>query len=135
MRIIIRRFLKDKYHTLGNLYLFNEGRIELTLKTLELAWRDNRRNISCIPEGDYKAIPHIRPNGDWSLWLQDVPNRSAILIHAGNYISDISGCVLPGIMHVDINKDGLKDVKHSGVAMEALQLYTKGEKEIIVTIR
>jgi len=135
MFIILRRFHMDKWHTLGELFLFNEGRIQLMLKTLELAWRDNRRNISCIPEGKYKAIQHIRPSGEWSLWLQDVPGRSAILTHSGNFISDIQGCILPGVLHQDINQDDIKDVKHSKIAMEALRHYVGDTKELYISIR
>lgn len=63
--------------------------------TLELPWKDNSKNISCIPRGSYTMVRH------WSrkfpyihLQLLDVPNRSGILIHAGNTPENTSGCIL-----------------------------------------
>lgn len=65
--------------------------------TLELPWKDNQRNISCIPKGTYGVVRH---NGTKykNVWrLLDVPNRSGILIHAGNTKADIQGCILVGL--------------------------------------
>lgn len=73
--------------------------------TLELAWRNNARRISCIPEGRYELVPNPNPKtrfpGSWL--VRNVPNRSAILFHAGNDASledgnedvDTMGCILP----------------------------------------
>lgn len=50
----------------------------------------------CIPEGIYQCIPH---NGaHWkNVWeITDVPGRTAILIHAGNYEGNTEGCVCVG---------------------------------------
>ena len=73
------------------------------LVTLELPWRDNQHQISCIPEGDYvvkKVINRITHGGmalPISFELSDVPNRAGILIHPGNTISDTRGCILVGL--------------------------------------
>ena len=133
-KIFLHRFFLNDKKTLGNLFLKEEGEIILMLKTLELPWKDNKQFVSCIPTGVYVAKVNYSPKFGWSLWLQDVPGRSEILIHAGNYTSQILGCILAGVMHDDINNDGIMDVKHSGVAMEALQHYLKGVKEIIIEI-
>lgn len=64
--------------------------------TLENNWLDNKTNLSAIPEGVYECVPH---NGTKykNVWvLKDVPNRSAILIHAGNIEDDTRGCILVG---------------------------------------
>lgn len=64
--------------------------------TLEDPWKENKRMISCIPPGTYKCTPH---NGTRfkDVWvLHDVPNRSYILIHAGNTTEDTHGCILVG---------------------------------------
>jgi len=64
--------------------------------TLEDPWNNNERNISCIPAGRYPCTKH---NGTKykDVWiLGGVPDRSAILIHAGNSTDDTQGCILVG---------------------------------------
>jgi hypothetical protein len=64
--------------------------------TLEPPWQHNMRNISCIPAGEYVVKKHFsRKFGD-CFHVLDVPNRSGILIHAGNYVQDTRGCILVG---------------------------------------
>lgn len=68
----------------------------LGLVTLELPWHSNQSHISCIPDGEYLCEPednkHLGP-----VWrLKDVPDRSGILIHKGNKLSEILGCILVG---------------------------------------
>lgn len=133
-RISIQRFQSNPRQTLGNLIVFNNDQPVLVIKTLELPWKDNERKISCIPTGTYKAIEHISTKRGWTLWLQDVPGRTAILVHTGNYTTDILGCILPGIMHEDLNGDGIMDVKYSTIALEALKYYLDSQKEIEITI-
>lgn len=64
--------------------------------TVEDKWRENQRRVSCIPKGVYKCVKH---NGTKykNVWiLKDVPNRSAILIHAGNTEDSTEGCIIAG---------------------------------------
>jgi hypothetical protein len=72
---------------------------------IELPWRDNQTNISCIPEGEYEAFR--RWSNHWNshvYQLKNVPGRTAVQIHAGNVAGDTSlgykthshGCILPG---------------------------------------
>ena len=135
MNLILKRTFQNRHKTLGNLFLFDGGRIICMLKTLELPWKNNQRRVSCIPEGTYNVKVHQSPKFGWCLWIQDVPGRSEILIHVGNYTRQILGCVLSGVMHDDIDNDGIMDVKHSGVAMETLQHYIGTKKDLIITIR
>ncbi len=72
--------------------------------TLELPWKDNKRNLSCIPEGTYKVSTRYSPKYGLVYHIKEVSNRSYILIHSGNYGGDItkglrshtSGCILLG---------------------------------------
>ena len=64
--------------------------------TLELPWKDNRSFISSIPPGTYRAILRYDKADRWRLQLDNVPKRSEIQIHIGNYPSQIEGCVLVG---------------------------------------
>lgn len=64
--------------------------------TLEDPWNNNEQNVSCIPAGEYRCVPH---NGTKykNVWLlENVPNRSAILIHQGNNRDHTQGCILVG---------------------------------------
>ncbi len=78
---------------------------ELRLHVMEPPWRDNRRNRSCIPEGDYEVLPHLSPRFRRCLLVAGVENRSHILVHAGNVGGDVEagfhthtlGCLLPGL--------------------------------------
>ena len=93
-------------------------------KCIELPYNGNQVNTSCIPEGEYMAMKVKRPNGDFAFLILDVPGRSNILIHKGNYAAgshiDTLGCILPGKYFVDINDDGYIDVADSTSAMNDL---------------
>lgn len=64
--------------------------------TLELPWQNNQSYISSIPSGKYKAILRYDKNDKWRIQLENVPKRSGVQIHIGNYPSQIEGCVLVG---------------------------------------
>ncbi len=87
---------------------------DTTLSTIERPWLPTAPGgkpfESCIPPGDYELIPHLRPSGDRVLALinpgfgvfyqnEDRVNevgRYLILIHAGNWVEDVVGCIAPG---------------------------------------
>jgi hypothetical protein len=93
--LIIRDTFTEK-STIGKLFINGEEFCD----TLELAWRDNQRRISCIPAGEYKArirLPRESATRDYiHLLIEDVPDRSYILFHRGNTAKDSRGCVLVG---------------------------------------
>jgi hypothetical protein len=64
--------------------------------TLELPWKDNQQNVSCIPQGAYSGFVRTDGTRGWRIELQAVPGRGHIQIHVGNYPSDILGCILVG---------------------------------------
>ena len=72
--------------------------------TLEPPWRNNRRNRSCIPTGEYHCHWHQSPSKGWVYKLAEVTGRRNILIHPGNwagdknkgFISNSDGCILLG---------------------------------------
>lgn len=69
---------------------------KLICLTLERPWLSNAPNISCIPEGEYKVVPHVSPRHGKCFHVESVPNRSNILFHAGNGMLDTQGCILTG---------------------------------------
>ncbi len=105
---------------------------DIVMFTMEKPWKDNARNISCIPEGTYDVVPNNSPTFGESFLVKDVPNRSHILFHGGNYVDDTQGCILPGLAIVDLNKDDEPDVGSSRAALRQLLLkYSEGFKLII----
>jgi len=82
--------------------------------TLELPWRDNRAQLSCIPTGEYlfkwrtDSPKHGSCYEEWddptTPTQEDVPGRSNVQIHSANlagdvekgYVSQLLGCIAPG---------------------------------------
>lgn len=92
MKLTLRRLVERHDATLGVLFFDDTPR----LVTLELPWRDNDRNVSRIPPGEYEIAATLSPRFGRTWEIKDVPNRSAILFHAGNTANDTQGCVLVG---------------------------------------
>lgn len=64
--------------------------------TIELPWRNNQRNISCITEGTYEVVPRFSNQFKNHLHVLDVSGRSLILIHpANNALKELRGCLSP----------------------------------------
>ena len=122
------RFDSTNKQILGELRIGND-----IFKTLELPWRDNKKEISCIPEGKYVCVSRVSKKYGNHFEVKNVKNRFAILIHAGNFYYHTLGCILIGLEHKDINKDGLKDVIGSTKALKMLfDKYKEGfELEIV----
>jgi len=92
------------------------GRLEIAgmrCFTLELPDKNNAKNISCIPAGVYKAVKRKSPKNGLVVELIGVPNRTNIQIHAGNYTSQIEGCILVGKSITYMNQDSIPDVTNS----------------------
>ena len=97
VNLLIIRNTFSEVSTIGNLYLDGEWLCD----TLENPWLNNQRNISCIPEGEYKVrLRTARESATKDylhLLVQDVPDRSLVLFHTGNTAKDTRGCILVGI--------------------------------------
>ena len=77
---------------------------------IELPWKDNARDVSCIPAGGPYAL-RVRPATESRRFsydhvaVDDVPERSDILFHGGNwggsradgFASELLGCIAPGL--------------------------------------
>lgn len=81
--------------TLGS--IVDDDGTMLVPATLELPWRENQSEISCIPNGDYEAAYREHPKHGWCYEILNVPDRTSILIHAGNTVADSEGCVITGM--------------------------------------
>lgn len=99
--VILDRNYK-KGGTLGKLILPSG----FTICSLERPWLNNKTNVSCIPEGIYhcKWIERSASGKYKKVWhVQNVPGRSGILFHVGNYIRHTLGCILPGMRHNNLS--------------------------------
>lgn len=120
-----RKDYTDKQVT-GVFRLFDtEGNELFSAFSLELPWRNNERRKSCIPTGKYRADFRSSPKYPQSYHIKEldadqVNGRDWILIHQGNYYTDILGCILLGSRLHDINGDGYKDVIRSRHTMRRL---------------
>lgn len=73
--------------------------------TLEDAWRNNERMISCIPAGLYQLKYHKSPRFGRTYQVMNVPNRDHILIHSGNTHKNTNGCILVGMQYGKIENE------------------------------
>lgn len=116
----LKRTSSTATQTLGDLTIYKQGDAIFSCKTLELPWKNNARKESCIPAGNYSVLKRHSPRYKDHFHLTDVPGRSFILIHVGNYYTQTEGCILVGSAHSDIDSDGHLDVIQSGPTMRKL---------------
>lgn len=126
--------------TLGTAELYHPAGIaKWTGFSIELPWRDNVHEISCVPEGIYVAEVVFVAKFDMNLYLlKDVPGRNSCLIHVANWAGDVSlgwhsdveGCTGLGdgrMMMTPPEKSRPQlAVVHSGPAIEAFMAATGG---------
>lgn len=64
--------------------------------TIELPWRENVHNNSCIPEGRYELAKRYHEHYGWHMHVLNVPEREGILIHpATDAKTQLKGCIAP----------------------------------------
>jgi len=133
--IIIRDYLERQ--TKGSLLVVGFGLVLLHIRSLELPFLNNQKLISCIPEGTYQCTRITSRKYGKCYLVENVPDRSEILIHIGNYASglkkDTSGCILVGLNHTDLNADGELDVANSTIAMETLRALLPSKFSLTIT--
>lgn len=126
----IERALTTKQGTLGTLFIEQNP----FCFTLELPWRNNEVNASCIPVGKYLAKFEYSHRFERCVYtLQNVPNRSAIEIHSGNWAgsvydglkTDTQGCILLG-NYFELNPHEQIMIKESRNALRAFEAYLAG---------
>ena len=128
MKVTIDRLTYSEKQTEGLLTVYdNCGCVVFNCWTLELPWLDNKQSVSCIPTGAYDVVKRTSTKYKAHFHVLDVPNRSYILIHNGNYNWHTRGCILVGKKLKDINNDGLRDVTSSKVTLNKLNKILPNE--------
>lgn len=100
--------------------------------TLEPDWNNNKKNKSCIPEGEYICNKVTGANVSTgshkhTFKVENVTGRTSILFHIGNTIKDTAGCILTGETPGLIN--GRTAVINSGKAFNRF-INTAGEDDM-----
>ena len=129
---LTRKKYSDK-QTIGMMDVYEDDVFVFAVAILEQEWNNNAIGNSCIPEGGYVVKSWDSEKHPNSFIVEGTEPRTAILFHKGNYNWHSQGCLLPGLYHKDINKDGYIDVAQSGLAMIKLNELCRG-KEILLTI-
>lgn len=98
--ILVRVMSTDE----GTFGLFTSKCRRFSSHMIELPWRNNTPNMSCIPTGVYDVVPFESPRFGRVWEVTNVEGRTYILIHPGNFAgdrdkglwSDLRGCLAPG---------------------------------------
>jgi hypothetical protein len=111
-----------KYFPLGTTgQIFDQCR--LITFSIELPWKDNHAQVSCIPEGRYRIIKRYTEHFGQHFAVMGVPGRKDILIHPANdALLELRGCIAPVSMLMgEAEAKGLK----SREALDELLLLTR----------
>jgi hypothetical protein len=93
MDLRLQRIVFTPQSTIGELYVNNDK----LCYTLELPIKDALPG-SAIPPGMYPVTNRFSPRFGRNVpHIDDIPNRSDILIHYGNTAKDTNGCILVGM--------------------------------------
>lgn len=98
--LVLERFNYGPEGTFGKL-MFPTGEF---FWTVERPWLGNKKYESCIPDGNYFLESRHSPvvsrssGGEFQEgWeVTDVPGRTFIMLHPGNWPGDLAGCIAPG---------------------------------------
>lgn len=139
IKLKVGRLPNNEVETLSDMLVIENEQTLFTCCSLELPWKDNANDISCIPAGIYDcqkvgATAHIPYE---HISVLNVPNRAGICIHYGNYAAgkkvDVEGCIIVGKTHADINNDGNLDVTDSRITLDHLLILLPKEFKLEIT--
>jgi len=127
----------DGTQTIGRLYCYDSDSAT-TFDTLELAWKGNQHDISCIPvttnDSPYTVKWTYSPrHGKFTYEITNVPDRTGIRFDVANFAKQLLGCCALGIGYGDINSDGEIDILNSKKANDRFNAFF-GEKDFQLTV-
>ena len=107
----------------------------LMMYSIELPWKDNLAQVSCIPEGRYELVKRWSPKFNRHLQVMNVSQRENILIHPANdAMHELKGCIAPVSLITGAGK-GIR----SRVALEILTSLVFGALDqhdhVFITIK
>lgn len=135
MKVKIQRTQTSSEGTFGKLYvdgnfLCYTGELPRYAGNPEI---ENERQTDCIPAGNYICEIKQSPKFGRVYEVKSVPNRSATLIHKGNFCgdkkkgfkSDVEGCILLGMTLAKL--EGQQVVAQSRIAFDKFMLLAAGK--------
>lgn len=123
MRIVqLNHTLQNEKQSLGSIFIKD---LIFKCNTLELPWKNNEPQISCIPDGIYlckwtrsNRLSKVSGHDVYTYEIMNVPGRAGIRIHSANYFFQLLGCIALGDSLKDLNMDQQLDVVHSGATVK-----------------
>ena len=109
-----------------------------TVRTVELPWRDNAKQRSCIPVGSYRCAIVQSPRFGRVYGVQNVPGRTHVLIHSANFGGDVNlgwttqlhGCIAP-CQRVGMMRNNAGKMQMAGLvsrpALNSFMAWAKGQ--------
>ena len=132
---MLNRLVDNGKQTTGAAMLLDENYSLLQrFVTLELPFKDNAKNISCIPAGEYYAIVRRSNSHSRHLYITNVKDRTYILFHVANFNTDLRGCIGVGMDFNYINSDNNIDITNSRITFEVLMSNINDADEISLII-
>ena len=133
--ILLTRLAGNSKQTTGYLIVHDVFKTHAQFATIELPWLDNNPFVSCIPPGTYTAKKILSPTFGWCIQILNVPNRTNILLHYGNFYTNTKGCILIGSKFSKINHDSQINITSSRGAIKQLTSYFKPNQIFNITIQ
>jgi hypothetical protein len=101
--------------------------------TLELPDKLNATSISSIPAQQYECVRFQSPSFGDTFQVCGVPNRSAILFHAGNTDDNTRGCILLAEHYGKLGID--RAILNSGKTFKRFMQILSAETVLSLTIK
>lgn len=86
--------------TLGLLKFGDE--LQYSAWTVEKPYRDNQIFVSCVPDGGYPLVAFDSADHPDCWCLTPIEGRTGILIHIGNSVDDVTGCIAIGLERTEM---------------------------------
>lgn len=130
MRLVLYR----SYYDEGvNGTLFCQGKF--VCNTIELPWRDNKPEISCIPEGTYDLSLRTSQRYGEHLHVLGVPERKWILFHPANIaLKELKGCIAPVSILTGAGR-GTYSRRAMDILMITIKSLKRNQEELKITLK
>jgi RHS repeat-associated protein len=115
IHIDVQRTSQNNTATMGT---FQVRGTNISGATLERPDNSNQRDTSRIPAGTYAAARGRGATLGDVVWVNNVPNRTDIAIHAGNTADDTNGCIVVGTTAGDNRVNQIRNALNSLISQD-----------------
>ena len=135
MKLELIRHKDNGVQTVGTLSIWDGDVIIFSCKTLELPYKDNEKNISCIPAGKYPIKHRESKKYGKHLHIQKVTGRTYILMHSANFFHQLEGCIAVGKEFMHIDDDQQIDINASRLTLKRIVSLLDVDEEHKIVIK